>query len=166
MDANQGINITALISAAVSAIVGIALVALRYAIGQRDKDVDRRLSGQETTAKETETDQKAIAERLRLEELKSVAMAGDIKVIQNNHSGLDQEMRDLRENIVTRGEWEARMTSLEARMTGIERMLQQILSQLQPPSRYSQHSQHSQQGRYGGPTSDPSFQSPGDKTPR
>lgn len=160
MDASSGINVTALITGgiggALSIIVGIALMALKYAISQRDKDVDRRLADQEAGARESTTDQKAIAERLRLEELKSVAAAGDIKVIQNNHSGLDQEMRDLRENIVPRQEWESRMTH-------IERMLQQILTQIQPSSRYSQHSQ---QSRYGGQSSDPSLQSPGDKSSR
>jgi hypothetical protein len=140
---------TALLSGVLTIIFGILLFTLKYAIAQRDQEVNRRLGERESQSNEHSNDVKAVLERLRLEELKTVKMEGDLKLTNQAHDGLNNDIDDIKKTMITRQEFELRMTA-------IERMLQQILSQLQPSTRYSQ-------GRFPSPASDPSI---GDKDRR
>lgn len=140
---------TGILSGILTVIFGILLFTLKYAIAQRDKEVDRRLDQRESQSNDHSNDLKAALERLRLEELKTVKMEGELKLTNQAHDGLNNDIEDIKKTMIT-------SQVFEPRMTAIERMLQQILSQLQPSTRYSQ-------GRYPAQTPDPSH---GDKDRR
>jgi hypothetical protein len=128
-------------SALFTIVLGLATYALKYAIDQRDKEVDRRLKEGEEASKTHERDLKDATERLRQEEMRSIRLEGEMKLQSQAHSGLTDDLNSIKNNIVSRQEWESRMSA-------VERMLQQILTQLTPSSRYS-----SQSGGYRAPES-------------
>jgi hypothetical protein len=104
-------------------LLGLATYALKYAIDQRDKEVDRRLKDREDLSKEHDSDLKVVSERLRQEEMKSIRLEGDLKLQSQAHNGLTDDMDSIKNNMVSRQEWESRMAS-------VERTLQQILAQI------------------------------------
>jgi hypothetical protein len=106
----------------------------KYAVAQRDKEVDRRLDNGEQKVSIGEVDIKKLVENLHADEIKTVKLEGDLNFLRHAHDGFDRQLGEIRENIVTRQEWESRMSA-------IEKQLHQILAQLQP--------RYGGSGRYG-----------------
>jgi len=129
-------------SAIFTLLIGLATYALKYAIDQRDREVDRRLKDREELSKSHDLDLKAVSDRLRQEEMKSIRIEGDLKLQSQAHNGLNEDMNAIKTNMVSRQEFEQRMASLE-------RMIQQVLNQMTTQSRYSSSS-----GRYPQPVPD------------
>lgn len=74
--------------------------------------------------------QKALTERLHQEEMSTVRIDGDLRVAKQAQESTVRELALLRDSIITRAEWEARMSSLE-------KTLENVLSMVQNSNRYS-----------------------------
>ena len=147
---------SAIISGILSVVFGIVLFALKYAVAQRDKEVDRRLDAGEKLSAANAEELKGQAERMRNQELKSNTLEGDLKLTNQAHTTADNDIDDIKKSMITRQEFDRGMTSIEGMLRQNSTLLSQILSQLQPP-------RYASQQRFPAQPSDPSS---GDKDRR
>lgn len=120
----------AVISGVLTTVFGVVLFSLKYAVSQRDKEIDRRLDTGETASLKHDKEIEINKERLHIEEKKSVEIDGKLKLVDQTHNTFSCDLDEIKKSIVPRQEWESRMTS-------IDRTLEKILTRIEP-SRYSQ----------------------------
>jgi hypothetical protein len=70
----------------------------------------------ETKSRELLDKHEKLAERLRLDEIKTVQLEGDLKLLAQRHENLDSDIREIKANQVPRIEWENRMSALDKSM--------------------------------------------------
>lgn len=117
--------------------IGVALYVgiVRYAINQREKEIDRRIGetqkSQATSSRECTRELRSLADRLTTEEKATIRQDGEIRLVNQNHDSLTSDIEEIKRTMVTKSEWEPRMTALE-------RNTNQILAELRSGSgRYS-----------------------------
>ena len=74
--------------------------------------------------------QKELTERLHREEMSTVRIDGDLRVAKQAQESTARELSMLRESIITRAEWDARISS-------IEKTIETMLNAIQVSGRYS-----------------------------
>jgi len=123
------IEITTVLGVAGSVLAGgvsIYMAIFRYALSQKEREFDRRFEDIERRA-ETNLG------RLNDEEKATIRQDGQINLVQNNHDALTRDLEEIKRNMITKAEFEPRMTNLE-------RTLNQILAELR--GRYPSHHSH------------------------
>lgn len=118
-------SVIATVSGIVSVAFALYVALAKYAVAQREKEIDRRL---EHCAEE----QKHLADRIGNEEKATIRQDGALNLVKQTHDDVLHDIEEIKRLMVTKAEWEPRMTN-------IERTMNQILSELRG-SRYS--SQH------------------------
>jgi hypothetical protein len=122
------------LSSAVSVVSGLVTVGagayvalLRYAIGQKEHEIERRLgdlrNDLEAHEKDSASKHAALGGRITDEEKSTIRQDGVLNLSKQVHEGLTSELDELKRNLVLRPEW-------EARMSGLEKTVNTILSEL------------------------------------
>lgn len=119
-------------------LISIYLAMFRYALAQKEAEFERRFTDIENAADERkvrcEEDMRSLDNRITVEEKCTIQLTGDINLVRNNHDSLNKDLEEIKRTMITKAEFEPRMTNLE-------RTLNQILSELRGGgSRYSSHS--------------------------
>ena len=130
-------TVMSIFSGIVSVAFALYLAIAKYAIGQREKEIDRRLDehqGVHTRAvAECAAETRKLADRLTGVEKEAIHQEGLIKLVQANHDGLLSDIEEIKRTMCTKSEFDARMTN-------IERTQNQILAELRGgSSRYASH---------------------------
>lgn len=119
---------------AIGAAVTIYIAILRYALSAKEKEFERRFGDIEKAAaeqsKNCDVELKKLGDRLSNEEKATIRQDGQINLVQNNHDALTRDLEEIKRNMITKAEFEPRMTNLE-------RTLNQILAELR--GRYPSH---------------------------
>lgn len=97
--------------------LGLYVGLLRYTIASKEQSYVERFGN-------LEKDTDHIKERLVNEEKNTIRLDGELKLAQNNHDQLTDTIDEIKKSMITKVEFEPRMTNLE-------RTLNQILSELQ-----------------------------------
>jgi len=127
-DSDVQIEATAVFGAAGSLLafgVTIYIAIFRYALSQKEREIDRRFEDVVRRAEST-------TDRLNDEEKATIRQDGQINLVQNNHDALTRDLEEIKRNMITKAEFEPRMTNLE-------RTLNQILAELR--GRYPSYGQ-------------------------
>ena len=123
------------LGSAVGTAVSIYMAILRYAIGQEKAAIERRFISLEkevnTQSIRCTLDMKKLEDRMNDDEKTTIRLTGSLNLIENNHTALNNDIEEIKQSMITKAEFEPRMTNLE-------RTLNQILSELR--GRYPSHS--------------------------
>lgn len=131
MDASVVVSVIAVVVALFTTVMaGLT----RYAVAQRDKDVDRRLLVLEASTAVLLTAQHATDLAVR-------GLNGDMALVRQSHQGFDGDIRQIKESMITRSEWETWREALDKRF---DDLVSAVRGALRP-----------QPGRYASPGSDP-----------
>lgn len=124
-----------------SVLMGAYVMLLRYAISQREKELDNRIAAiakeQERTQKECGDEMKNLVARLAEEEKATIRQKGEMDLVRAQHEAQIGDIEEIKRTMLTRTEFEPRMTS-------IEKTLREILAEMRgSSSRYYHGSQTS-----------------------
>ena len=103
----------------ISLLVGVFSWLFRYTMAQREKESERRLGTLETAGRECNALNVVLAERLRLDEIKTVQLEGRATLIESNHNSALTSLREIRDQQVPRSEWEQHNKHVEGQLTTI-----------------------------------------------
>lgn len=128
-----------LVVTVISGILGVGLAIytglLKYTVTQKENELNRRIEEGKTAlalhVEKTMTEQRLISDRLHVEEKATIAQNGEIKLVQSNHAQLDNDLEEIKRNmslLITKAEFEPRISN-------VERLLNQILSEMRNRSR-------------------------------
>lgn len=104
-------------------LFGVITWALRYIDQLKEKHRAENQARNERKLEQLEAENKMLMERLRVDELATTKLEGEIRLLRSQHDHLVLAIDGIRENIVPRQEWEARMTGMEKQLTEIARKL-------------------------------------------
>lgn len=105
-------TVLAILSTVLTIGFGAWLATARYALSQRDAEINRRIEG-------VVADAKAIDQRLHVEEKATIRQDGDLLRVKDTHSNLAEDLQEIKRTMVTKAEW-----------NGLERMLDNRFSEL------------------------------------
>lgn len=97
----------------ISVTVGAWFATARYAVAQREREIDRRLD-------DCRDESKKLNERLHTEEKATIRQDGDVNRVRDSHGTLVSDIEEIKRTMVTKVEWIA-----------MERTLNQILTEMQ-----------------------------------
>jgi len=124
------VDLTAVLGVAgsvISLVASVYIAILRYALAAKEQAFERRFSEIEKDAVTQTTscasDLKKQGDRLAEVEKAAVRVEGRLDLVQNNHDALTRDLEEIKRNMITKAEFEPRMTNLE-------RTLNQILAEL------------------------------------
>jgi len=130
------VEVTTVLGFAGSALafgVTVYIAILRYALSQKENELNRRFVEIETDVKDLTKAQahalESFTSRLVDEEKATIGIDGEMKLLKNNHDALNNALEEIKRNMITKTEFEPRMTNLE-------RTLNQILAELRGRSSY------------------------------
>jgi predicted RNase H-like nuclease (RuvC/YqgF family) len=131
------VDLTAVLGVAgsvISLVASVYIAILRYALAAKEQAFERRFTEIEKDAAAQTTscasDLKKQGDRLAEVEKAAVRVEGRLDLVQNNHDALTRDLEEIKRNMITKAEFEPRMTNLE-------RTLNQILAELR--GRYPSH---------------------------
>lgn len=111
-----------LLSIALTAYVALA----RYAIGQREQTLNDKLNRYAEHIDKLDV-------RINVEEKSTIRQDGDLALVKQNHDQVQSDIEEVKRTMITKAEFEPRMTNLE-------RLVNQVLTELRGIStRYSSH---------------------------
>ncbi len=110
--------------------LGLYVTLAKYALSQRDREIDRRLDEQHTQQLAAEMKCNDVALRLMVEEKATIRQDGDMNLLKQTHSQVSDDLADLKATIVTKQEF-------QAWAVGVERLLNDIRAQNSGRTTYS-----------------------------
>lgn len=110
--------------------LGLYVALAKYALSQRDREIDRRLDEQHTQQLAAELKCNDVALRLMAEEKATIRQDGDMNLLKQTHSQVSDDLADLKATIVTKQEF-------QAWAVGVERLLNDIRAQNSGRTTYS-----------------------------
>lgn len=118
---------------AIMGFVGPIIFGLLKALdAQKEKEKDRRLSVIEAEQKDERQHREALAERLRLQELSAMEVRGNLKLLEQNHAGVEKDISEIKAQQVPRMEWDRVMREVDRRLDEILESLRQSSRQTRP----------------------------------
>lgn len=113
-------------SGLLSTLFGAYVGLLKYTVAQRERELDRQLE-------QLMAESSKLKDRVSEEEKSTIRQDGEIKLVQQTHNDVKADIDEVKRTMVTKAEWEPRMTNME-------RTLNQVLTELRGIStRYSTH---------------------------
>ena len=103
----------------------VVLGALQANARQGEKERDRQIGEVRKTQAQLEVDQRAIAERLRLDELETVRLDGRMKLAEQIQAQASSAMAEVRDTMVHRREFEASVSGINSQLHEMMSMLRQ-----------------------------------------
>lgn len=110
--------------------LGLYVALAKYALGQRDREIDRRLDEQHSHFQSAESKWSDVANRLSVEEKATIRQDGEMNLLKQTHSQVSEDLADLKATIVTKQEF-------QAWALGVERLLNDIRAQSSGRTTYS-----------------------------
>lgn len=109
-------TVVAFVTGLLSTGLGIYVALLRYTVGQREKEIDRRLT-------HCDVENAKLVETVHALEKTTIKQQGDINLVQRTHDDVKGDVEEVKRTMITKAEFEPRITNLE-------RTANQILSEL------------------------------------
>lgn len=106
-------------SGILTALFGIYVGTLRYAIASRDREIDRRIETLDTAVKSVQSAAVILADRLATEERETVRLDGAIQLLAQALGAVQETITDMHRSMVKRDEWAPRMDSIERQLNKI-----------------------------------------------
>lgn len=129
-------SVISIVSGIIAFGLSTYLALSRHTDKMRDSEVSRRIGelerGEETVNKDLQKEFHAVKDRMHADEMAALQLRSDLALVRQIQQTHNDAMEDIRREIVTKAEF-------ESRMSGIERTMERMLDQLQriyPSSSY------------------------------
>lgn len=136
----------AVIVSVISLIVGVAsaiiTALLRYAISNRDSEIDEKLARNERDVKKAidearandrehdrtlQDEVRAMTGKLHDRELAHAKLEGEVKVLSKSHETIERDVKEIKESMVPRTEWREAQDRIESAQSRLEGKLDQAV---------------------------------------
>jgi DNA repair exonuclease SbcCD ATPase subunit len=105
-------TVLGLAASAASIIVGAWLAIIRYAIAQREREIERRLD-------DCRDETRKLSDRLHAEEKATIRQDGDVKLVRGAHENLAADIEEIKRTMATKTD-----------TSNLDRHIQEILTEL------------------------------------
>ena len=111
-----------ILSIAMSIMVAVFSALGRAALGARERELDGKISALHATAED-------LGRRVAVEEKESIRQAGTIELIRVTHGDLKRDVEDIKSEMLTRTEYEPRMSSIEKSLSTLITEIREMRSE-------------------------------------
>jgi hypothetical protein len=111
-----------ILSIAMSIMVAVFSALGRAALGARERELDGKISALHATAED-------LGRRVAVEEKESIRQAGTIELIRVTHGDLKRDVEDIKSEMLTRTEYEPRMSSIEKSLSALITEIREMRSE-------------------------------------
>ena len=112
-------TVVAILSLVLSLGLTVVMALRMDATQARDSENSRRMGNLEQGFQN-------LNQMVHADQLETAKLHGDVRLINQKHDGFERDVREIRDNMVTRGEWEAGMNSLVARFDDFAKLLRDL----------------------------------------
>lgn len=119
------LSILAIICSICSVVIG---ALLRYAITNRDREVDKRISDLEKDDNSVVGDVKKLTEKQHSDEVSRTRLEGEVKLLAQANGAIDRDLKDIKTSMVSRTEWTEAQSRIESAQARLETKLDTALS--------------------------------------
>jgi hypothetical protein len=131
---NEGVPISTVVTIIVgllSGAVSVYVVLLKIAVGTYEQSTEKRFIDLERASdedeKELKKEVKQLTEKNHELEKSQIALQGTVNLLESNHNRSTGEIENIRDHMITK-------TEFETRMSGLEKVLDTFLKELRSPS--------------------------------
>lgn len=121
-----------LLGTVISIFLAVYSGLLKYTIAKRDEETTRRFERIDSENAAREAAEKALAERLRVDELETEKLRGRIAVLEAAQGAISSSLAEMKQQQVPRAEWERQIRTIEGQLATITGQLAQLVGHRGP----------------------------------